>query len=331
METVNVKVDEQFQDREFYRESPLKTDKIAFSLYNFKPWQALPMQRNPGSDTIMYFVDGEAFMLINDAVFSVSPGDAMYVPAGATYGVLAGENDLNVVTVQGPKPVEVQQERGLFFRCPDCELEAPLTTGTETGDFNMCPRCETMVKLTKGQDSYRAEKTTETPPPEPELSHMSGEASAGEERKEPEAKLEFSVIDFQPWQALSMHKNPGSDTLLYVVQGQGIMFVDDEEKSVDANEAIYVPAGSAYGIMAADNPMTVMSIQGPVPVESEEVGGLEYECPVCSLETPVTTNTYDGCITVCPRCNVKLRLTRAGDTFKAEETTEQAPTEAEAQ
>ena len=331
METVKVKADEQFQDREFYRESPFKTGKIAFSLFNFEPWQALPMHRNPSSDTIMYFVDGEAFMLINDAVFGVSPGDAMYVPAGAAYGVLAGENDLNVVSIQGPKPIEAREESGLLFRCPECELEAPLTTGTDTGDFNMCPRCETMVKLTRQPSSFRAEKTTETPPPEPEQMAETGQAATGEEETEPEAKLEFGVIDFQPWQALSMHMNPGSDTLLYVAQGQGIMFVDDEEKSIDANEAIYVPAGTAYGIMAADNQMTVMTIQGPVPVEVQDIGGLEYECPICNLETPVTTNTFDGCITVCPRCNVKLKLTKAGDMFKAEETTEKAPTEAEAQ
>jgi glyoxylate utilization-related uncharacterized protein len=128
-----------------------------------------------------------------------------------------------------------------------------------------------------------------------------------------------------------MHKNPDSDTLLYVVQGQGIMFIDNEEKSVDSNEAIYVPAGSLYAIMAADNPMTVMSVQGPVPVQSQDVEGLEYDCPICDLETPVTSNTFDGCVTVCPRCNVKLKLKKEGDKFKAEETTEKAPTEAEAQ
>lgn len=331
METVKVKVDEQFSDRQFYRENPMKTDKIAFSLYDFEPWQALPMQRNPGSDTIMYFVDGDAFMLINDGVFAVSPGDAMYVPASATYGILAAENDLNVVAVQSPKPVKVEKAAGLVFRCPDCGLEAPLTTGTVDGDVNMCPRCETMVKLSKQPQSFRAEKTEEAPPEETEIVVETTTSATETEVIEPRATMEFGVIDFQPWQALSMHQNPDSDTLLYVVQGQGILFVGDEEKSVDDNEAIYVPAGTAYGIMAADNPMTVMSVQGPVPVQSQDVSGLEYDCPICNLETPVTANTDDGCVTVCPRCNVKLKLRKEADRFKAEETTEPAPTEAEAQ
>jgi quercetin dioxygenase-like cupin family protein len=199
METVKVNVDEQFSDRQFYRESPLKTNKLSLSLYDFEPWQSLPMQRNPGSDTIMYFVDGDAFMLINDGVFSVSPGDAMFVPANSVYGVLAGENDLNVVAVQCPKPVEAEKEQGLIFRRPQCELEAPLTTGTETGDINMCPRCETMVKLTKQPNSYRAEKTEEAPPEEKLEEKITEPTLSAEGQGEPQARMEFGVIDFQPW------------------------------------------------------------------------------------------------------------------------------------
>lgn len=330
METVNVKLDEEFRDRQFYRESPLKTGKIAFSLYDFEPWQALQMQRSPDSDTILYFVDGEAYMLINDAVYSVGPGDAMYVPAGMTYGVLAGGNDLNVAAIKSPKPQQVQQENGLFFRCPDCDLEAPLTTGTENGDINMCPRCETMVKLTKEASGFKAEKTQESPPEETgPVAETGQQAPAG--RGEPSARMEFGVLDFQPWQALPMRRHPDSDTLLYVAQGIGILFVEDELQTVGANEAVYVPANSAYGILSADNQLTIMSVQGPVPVKTEEIRGLEYSCPICRLQTPVTSNTSEGCITVCPRCNVKLKLTKAEELFKAEETTEPAPTEAEAQ
>jgi len=337
METVRVKSEEQFSDREFYREDPLKTDKIAFSLYDFEPWQSLPMQRNPENDTIMYFVDGEGFMLINDGVFSVNPGDAMYVPSNATYGVLAGENDLNVVAVQGPRPVKVEKAAGLSFRCPECDLEAPLTTGTETGDINMCPRCESTVTLTKEGANFKAEKYwgeqwDVAGPGQPGA--QSAESLQQQEKQagaETPAQVEFGVLDFQPWQTLSMQKHPGSDTLLYIVQGQGIVFVDDEEQSVDPNEAIYVPAGTAYGIMAADSQMTVMVIQGPSPVESQDLSSLEYDCPICRLQTPVTTNTSDDCITVCPRCNIKIKLTKEGELFKAEETTEAAPTEAEAQ
>jgi hypothetical protein len=81
--------------------------------------------------------------------------------------------------------------------------------------------------------------------------------------------------------------------------------------------------------MAADNDMVVVSMQCPTPVEAEVFGNLGYNCPVCDLGTPVTTSTFDGCVTVCPRCNVKLKLTEEEDGFRAEETTEPAPTEAE--
>ncbi len=154
-----------------------------------------------------------------------------------------------------------------------------------------------------------------------------GGNGAGE--KETQAKIAFSVYEFQPWQVLPMHRNPGNDTLLFVAAGQGIMLLNDEEQSFDDNTVVYVPADATYGMMAADNEMVVVSMQCPVPVEAEVFDGLGYNCPVCDLGTPVTTNTFDGCVTVCPRCNVKLKLKEEENGFLAEETTEPAPTEAE--
>ena len=341
METVRVRREEQFSDRQFYREDPLKTDKIAFSIYDFEPWQALSMRRHPRSDTIALAVQGEGTMFMDNETFSVETGEAVYVPAGTCYGILAGENDMVVTMSQGPTPIATEFARGLEYSCPACGLESPVTTNMPDDAVLDCPRCEARLKLTRDEDTFKAQ---EIGPPEftggagtgagtempRQASDAAGEAGreASGEPSEP-ARIAFSVYEFGPWQVLPMHRNPGSDTVLYVATGQGIVFLNDEERSVDAEMAVYVPANATYGMLAADQDMNLVAIQCPVPVDAEVFEDLGYNCPVCDLGTPVTTNAYSGCVTVCPRCNVKLKLTREPDGFRAEETREPAPTEAQ--
>jgi quercetin dioxygenase-like cupin family protein len=232
------------------------------------------------------------------------------------------------------------------------------------GAETVCPRCEARLRLKRGTDRFDAEEIG--PPvfagPAPgtvgrggpdgvgvemtgpgketvEMLEMEMEKAAGA-AAEPQtapgagetgqtARLAFSAFDFEPWQVLPMHKNPGSDTILYMAGGQGIMYLDDEEQSIDAGVAVYVPAGTAYGILAGDYATVVVAVQCPVPVESRSFENLGYNCPVCDLGTPVTTSASSGCVTVCPRCNVKLKLTKLEEGFEAEETAEPAPASAE--
>jgi quercetin dioxygenase-like cupin family protein len=352
MQTVKVTREEQFSDRQLYRESPLKTDKIAFNIYDFEPWQALPMHRHPGSDTILMAVQGSGTMFMRDSEFALDESEAVYVPAGDPFGILAGENDMIVLAVQGPTPLETQDVPGLAYRCPACDLESPLATGVADRKETTCPRCNARLRLARAGDMYQAEEVgepafIEAPAEEAgRRAKMPGEPGAGETagtapgretaggdngagETETPAKIAFSVYEFQPWQVLPMHRNPGNDTLLYMAMGEGIMLVGDEAQSVDDNTVVYIPAGATYGMIAADNEVVAVSMQCPTPVEAEVFGNLGYNCPICDLGTPVTTNTYDGCITVCPRCNIKLKLTREEDGFRAEETAEPAPAEAE--
>lgn len=339
METVRVLRAEEFSPDKFLKENPLKTDRVAFSIYNFKPWQALPMHRHPRNDTVLYIVEGEGNMYINDEVTTIDPDAAIYVPSGVSYGILSGENDMVLVSIQGPAPVESVFEETLEYDCPVCYLKTPLTTDAADDCLTQCPRCNTMLRLAKEAEVFKAEKMEGS---SPEWTGAAGENievdvveeviadPEGHVKAEP-AKIALNVYNFQPWMAMPMRRHPDSDTMLYIVNGQAIMFVDDEEMSVDPNMAIYVPAGSTYGILSADNEMVVISVQGPTPVRTELAETLEYDCPICNLETPVTVNTYDGCITVCPRCNIKIKLTQTEDRFKAEETREPAPTEVSVQ
>lgn len=135
----------------------------------------------------------------------------------------------------------------------------------------------------------------------------------------------FDLYTFEPWQRLSMRRHPGSDTLLYCVSGDGIIFVDDEERSLNEYVAVGIPVNTPYAMLARDNVMTVISINSPAPADTVLLESFSYDCPACGMMTPVTTNTYDGCITKCPRCHVVIRLRKEEGGFSARTTDEPAP------
>ena len=361
MQTVRVTLEEEFSDRRPDRGSPFKTDRLAFNIYDFEPWQTLPMRRHPHSHSVLLVIQGEGNMYIDDDSFSLEPGEAVYVPADARYGILAGDNDLVIIATQGPAPVDTEVGGGLEYECPACGLKTPAPRRSATAQRSSVRGVRHCFRLRKEAGRISAEEIG--PPafagPAPGTGEtgqrLAGEAAPSDEGSEmlememeeavessaggnvgPEAEetvqtalMAFSAYNFEPWQVLPMHLNPGSDTILYIAGGQGIMYIDDEEQSVDAGMAVYVPAGATYGLLAGDYDLVAVTMQCPVPVESKAFENLGYNCPVCDLGTPVTTDTFSGCVTVCPRCNVKLKLTKLDEGFDAEETTEPAPASAE--
>lgn len=140
-------------------------------------------------------------------------------------------------------------------------------------------------------------------------------------------KIVFSVYNFQPWQALSMHMHPGNDEVFYVIDRQCLFYVGDERRAVDAGHAVYVKAGTMHAVLSCGKSATLLSVQGPEPVSSIYGKGLEYFCPECGLEAPAAAGTK---VTTCPRCRYRLKLTPAGEAFEAETIEGEAPTGARA-
>ncbi len=155
MQTVRVTLEEEFSDRRPDRSSPFKTDRLAFNIYDFEPWQALPMRRHPHSDSVLLVIQGEGNMFIDDDSFSLEPGEAVYVPADARYGILAGDNDLVVIAAQGPAPVDTEAGDGLEYECPACGLKTPASAGIGDSTEVVCPRCEAQLRLRKEAGRYQ--------------------------------------------------------------------------------------------------------------------------------------------------------------------------------
>jgi quercetin dioxygenase-like cupin family protein len=142
-------------------------------------------------------------------------------------------------------------------------------------------------------------------------------------------RVAFNVYTFQPWQALSMHRHPGSDEVFYVIEGRCMFYVEEEKMPIDHGHAVYVPSGAVHAVLSCDRGATLISVQGPRPVSSI-YGNLEYFCPACQLETPLVEGTRTGDIRKCPRCKTTVRLSEAGAAFDAEPVETPGPPEARA-
>ncbi len=141
-------------------------------------------------------------------------------------------------------------------------------------------------------------------------------------------KVTLNVYQFQPWQALGMHRHPACEEVFYVIDGRCIFYVNGESRAVGASHAVYVPEGSMHAVLSCTR-ATLLSVQGPIPVMSVYGKGLEYFCPACGLEVPLPVGTRTGARTECPRCKAVLKLVEAGEAFDAEPV-EAAPEEARA-
>ncbi len=146
------------------RLNPLKTENIAFNVYQFQPWQALGMHRHPASDEVFYVIGGRCRLYVDDESGDVKAGDAVYVPEGAMHAVLSCSTKATLLSVQGPKPVMSIYGKGLEYFCPACELETPLSTGRRTGDTTRCPRCKAVLRLTEAGEAFDAQLIEGAPP-----------------------------------------------------------------------------------------------------------------------------------------------------------------------
>ncbi len=56
------------------------------------------------------------------------------------------------------------------------------------------------------------------------------------------------LYGFEPGQAQSSHVHEASDKVYYVIDGKGVFRVGDEERTVGAGHAVFVPAGRLHAV-----------------------------------------------------------------------------------
>jgi len=73
---------------------------------------------------------------------------------------------------------------------------------------------------------------------------------------------------FRPEQFIPVHA-PSSDLVVTVVEGSGIIRDGDEDRSVEPDDVVVVPAGEDRGIKAGETGLEATLVTAPPPTDAE--------------------------------------------------------------
>lgn len=78
------------------------------------------------------------------------------------------------------------------------------------------------------------------------------------------------VVVLEPGKGHERHTHPDSEEVLYVLSGEGVQTVADEEREVAAGDAIYIPAGVEHSTRNTSwEPLRFLAMYGPPGPEAE--------------------------------------------------------------
>lgn len=78
------------------------------------------------------------------------------------------------------------------------------------------------------------------------------------------------VVVLEPGKGHERHTHPNSEEILYILSGEGVQTVADEERSIEPGEMVYIPAGVEHSTMNSSwEPLRFLAIYGPPGPESE--------------------------------------------------------------
>lgn len=63
-----------------------------------------------------------------------------------------------------------------------------------------------------------------------------------------EDSMKVEMLCYLPGQAIPLHHHPKEDEVFFIVDGEAVMTVDDEEKRLFPRDLVFVPANSKHSI-----------------------------------------------------------------------------------
>jgi mannose-6-phosphate isomerase-like protein (cupin superfamily) len=76
-------------------------------------------------------------------------------------------------------------------------------------------------------------------------------------------KSQLVVMSLQPGEAIGMEVHDG-DQIIYVVEGKGLVLLDDSKQDVEKGWVVFVPAGVRHNVVNNDDePMKLFTIYAP--------------------------------------------------------------------
>ena len=78
--------------------------------------------------------------------------------------------------------------------------------------------------------------------------------------------LTFNYARFEPGVAFTQHIHEHSEDLILVLEGGGVIRLDDQEFPIEAGDVILVSEGEFHGTVAGPKGMVAVSVQAPPDV-----------------------------------------------------------------
>jgi mannose-6-phosphate isomerase-like protein (cupin superfamily) len=151
--TVNINEIKEFDAKDLLKKVPLATDKFVFNSYFLQPKQVLKLHKHPTSDELFYIVSGRGQFTVGSDQTMVDAGSVIYGPAAVPHGLVnSGQDQIIMVSVQAPKPVQMTYVENSSVVCSVCGQENIVPEGAKEGDIIICPRCHAKLKLSKAKD-----------------------------------------------------------------------------------------------------------------------------------------------------------------------------------
>ncbi len=75
--------------------------------------------------------------------------------------------------------------------------------------------------------------------------------------------LTFNYAKFPPGVAFTQHTHEHSEDLILVLEGSGVIRLDDKEFPIEPGDVILVSPGESHGTVAGPNGLTCVSVQAP--------------------------------------------------------------------
>lgn len=84
------------------------------------------------------------------------------------------------------------------------------------------------------------------------------------------------LVDLDPGQTSQIHRHNRAETVLYIMDGDGIVVIDDTHHAVTAGDRIRIRPGQFHGVRTGADPLTFLSVQTP-PILDKATGTLDLE------------------------------------------------------
>ena len=79
--------------------------------------------------------------------------------------------------------------------------------------------------------------------------------------------ITFNYARFEPGVAFTQHVHDQSEDLILVLEGGGVIRLDEDEFPIEAGDVIHISVGEFHGTVAGPNGLTCVSCQAPPDAE----------------------------------------------------------------